>query len=197
MSTLTANPQDSLQRAGSPASELDSRAGSETDPERSGAGGIKPFYESLEYAEYVAEQKRKGLLKRYWKDLPQMWLAVLEFRREYECALGLGAEPVSDTGASGTTAKPERQAHGASASDRPMKKKRPPLDSVQRMARRQRLTAEQERDVAEYIKHCPSKAALWPCPLEAFAEKLMKQQPPSVKLRDDDEQAAPSTRAGN
>ena len=60
-----------------------------------------------------------------------------------------------------------------------MKKKRPMLDSVQRMARGQRLIVEQERDLAEYIKHCPSKAALWPCPIEAFAEKLMNQQPPS------------------
>lgn len=48
---------------------------------------VRPLYPSKDYAEYVADQKRKGLLRRYWKDLPKMWEEELKFRREFEDAL--------------------------------------------------------------------------------------------------------------
>ena len=52
---------------------------------------IKPdvcsFYLCKNYAQYVAEQKRKGLVRRRWKDLPKMWKEELRFRREFEGAI--------------------------------------------------------------------------------------------------------------
>ena len=48
---------------------------------------VRPLYPSKDYAEYVADQKRKGLMRRHWKDLPKMWDEELKFRREFEDAL--------------------------------------------------------------------------------------------------------------
>ena len=48
---------------------------------------VRPLYPSRDYKEYCADQKRKGLMRRYWKDLPEMWKEELAFRRELEDAL--------------------------------------------------------------------------------------------------------------
>lgn len=48
---------------------------------------VMPLYPSKDFKAYVADQKRKGLLRRYWKDLPKMWREELRFRREFEDAL--------------------------------------------------------------------------------------------------------------
>ncbi len=47
----------------------------------------RPLYPSNDYAEYCAHQKRKGLMRRFWKDLPKMWKKELAFRRSLECAI--------------------------------------------------------------------------------------------------------------
>lgn len=48
---------------------------------------VRPLYPSRDYREYCADQKRKGLTRRHWKDLPEMWKEELAFRRELEDAL--------------------------------------------------------------------------------------------------------------
>ena len=48
---------------------------------------VMPLYPSKDFEAYVADQKRKGLMRRYWKDLPKMWEEELKFRREFEDAL--------------------------------------------------------------------------------------------------------------
>lgn len=46
-----------------------------------------PLYPSKDFKSYVAYQKRKGLMRRYWKGLPAMWEQELKFRREFESSL--------------------------------------------------------------------------------------------------------------
>lgn len=48
---------------------------------------VMPLYPSKDFKAYVADQKRKGLMRRYWKNLPKMWEEELNFRREIEDAL--------------------------------------------------------------------------------------------------------------
>jgi hypothetical protein len=54
---------------------------------RSLNGVVKLLYPSNNYTEYCEHQKRKGLMRKYWKDLPNMWRNELKFRRELEGAL--------------------------------------------------------------------------------------------------------------
>lgn len=48
------------------------------------APAVTPLYPSKDFDAYAADQKQKGLLRRYWKDLPNMWEDELKFRREFE-----------------------------------------------------------------------------------------------------------------
>jgi hypothetical protein len=45
---------------------------------------FKPLYAANNYKEFVAWQKQKGLRKKYWKDLPEMWKNEKESRAEFE-----------------------------------------------------------------------------------------------------------------
>lgn len=45
---------------------------------------MKPSYDSSSYEEFCELQKHKGLDKKHWKDLPQMWADELKFREELE-----------------------------------------------------------------------------------------------------------------
>ena len=45
---------------------------------------FKPLYPSESYEVYVDYQKRKGLKRQFWKDLPRMWQEELRFRQELE-----------------------------------------------------------------------------------------------------------------
>lgn len=48
---------------------------------------IKPHYASNDYRAFVKAEKAKGLQRKYWPDLPKMWLEELKFRHEIESAL--------------------------------------------------------------------------------------------------------------
>ena len=50
---------------------------------------MKLNYDSADYRTFCKEQKAKGLQKQHWKDLPQMWVEELAFRRDLEKSLGL------------------------------------------------------------------------------------------------------------
>ena len=47
----------------------------------------KSLYESANFEEFCEQQKRKGLRKKFWPTLPQMWQEELDFRKEFEDAL--------------------------------------------------------------------------------------------------------------
>ena len=49
--------------------------------------GARPLYDSADFSEYCAEQKRKGLRRSLWRTLPQMWEEELKFRAEFEGAI--------------------------------------------------------------------------------------------------------------
>lgn len=53
---------------------------------------IKPLYDSADYHEFCERQKEKGLQKKYWKNLPELWERELEFRKRFEEALRKFAE---------------------------------------------------------------------------------------------------------
>lgn len=48
---------------------------------------IKPLYDTKSYSEYVKTQKKRGLRREFWPDLPKMWKKELKFRRGLERAL--------------------------------------------------------------------------------------------------------------
>jgi hypothetical protein len=51
---------------------------------------IDPLYPSTNYKKFVEYHKRKGLKRKYWKDLPRMWKEELQFRQEIDDTLNQG-----------------------------------------------------------------------------------------------------------
>ena len=45
---------------------------------------MKPLYSSDDYESFCEYEKQKGLDKKYWKNLPEMWREELRFRKEFE-----------------------------------------------------------------------------------------------------------------
>lgn len=48
---------------------------------------MKPLYSTENYEDFCEYQKSKGLDKKYWNNLPQMWKEEQEFREEFEKAI--------------------------------------------------------------------------------------------------------------
>ena len=48
---------------------------------------VKPLYASNDYESFVKEEKQKGLMRAYWKDLPNRWKKELARRRNFEESL--------------------------------------------------------------------------------------------------------------
>lgn len=48
---------------------------------------IKPIYDSNDYESFCKKRKQSGLKKKYWHELPGMYIEHLEWREEFEKAL--------------------------------------------------------------------------------------------------------------